>query len=119
MESEALVLLSFLGRGFYDPSALAGGSWKTTIQTNDGTIVNTFAVSGDPNANPVHIKSHETIEGNRTLFAGWMSDDDVTYDAKMEVPVRIHDEGQMSAHGGATEYSQSDFTLVHDSFAHP
>jgi hypothetical protein len=118
LESETQLLLSLLGRGFYDPST-DGSGWQRQLDTTDGPYVSRFRVVGAADASPVHLNEHSELQDSKSLYNHWISDTDIMYDTAMSVPVTVHDEGHMKRGGGATVYQSTDLKLLKDSFAKP
>jgi hypothetical protein len=112
---EETVLLSYLGRQFYDPSRLdPQGVWHTSPKVNFGkvSIVNTFkATKTDGNIVTISIDREERNGDFRATTTGT-----VLYDSAMDVPTSVR-----VATAGARTNGQGDMnvslTLISDSMA--
>ena len=118
MSTPVNVLLSLLGRYFYDPSAVAtDGSWSTHFESDSVKSVSSFVRKSAPDVNPVVIDERTTITAAHSLHPGWTSETHITYDASMSVPDAIHDVAAAKGRSGGTEWTTTDLTLASDSFA--
>jgi hypothetical protein len=117
MSTPVNVILSLLGRYFYDPSAVAtDGTWSTHFESDNVKSNSHFVRKSAPDTNPVVIDEH-TIVTAHSLQLGWTSDTHITYDASMSVPDAVHDVATAKGPTGENEWTTTDLTLASDSFA--
>jgi hypothetical protein len=114
--SEVTAVLSYLGRGFYNPALLdSKNHWQTTVEFNDGrgTVTCDYTV----------MKSEGTsidISLKRTLVEGpesSITNGTMVYEPSMTIPAKAHLETNGAGGGSGSYGSTVDFELVSDSFA--
>jgi hypothetical protein len=112
------VLLSLLGRHFYDPTSIKpDGTWTTGYEDGTVTLSTRFTRKTPDGVNPVTIDEHTDVTPKKSLGAAWYSDAQITYDAAMSLPDRVHDVATSKSRGGGTKWTTIDLTLLADSFA--
>ncbi len=114
-----LLLLQYMGRGFYDPANLVDNQWHHDMDAGNFKVRTTFKRTSADGVNPVRIVQHTDVQPTHDLAAGSTSDTDITYDSALSVPIAIHDTQHTKAHGGSGAFRNTDIQLIKDSFAKP
>lgn len=112
-----MILLSTLGRGWYDPAQIANNTWNKELNFNNMSVKSSFKRLSPDGTDPVKIVEHTEVASKGDLNAGSSSDTQITYDAALSVPLAIHDEQHARSHGPTGSYVRTDIRLVKDSFA--
>jgi hypothetical protein len=113
-------IMTFLGRGFYDPSLVdAQHQWTRTYSNKNVSVVSTFAIAGAPDANPLAITEASQITSLNGAFYNWKDNAHLSYDTALEVPVKLHDVALQQQRGSSSVQTTMDFQLTKDSFAAP
>lgn len=113
-------LMTYLGRGFYDPTLVdAQHQWTRTYSNNNVSVASTFTITGAPDANPLSITETSQITSQNGAFHNWKDNARLTYDPDLEVPIKIHDLALQQGRGATSVQTIMDFQLTKDSFAKP
>jgi hypothetical protein len=113
-------LLTYLGRGFFDPALLdSSGKWTRSFSNKDVTVASTFRLAGSADAVPIVIEQSTHIVSANGAFTNWDETATIKYDKALEVPVSVHDVAQQQKRGNVWVQSTMDFRLTKDSYAKP
>ncbi|HKU81714.1 MAG TPA: hypothetical protein VJP76_06045 [Candidatus Tumulicola sp.] len=114
------LVMSYLGRGFYDASVVDGaGRWQRNYSNKYVSVATGFTIEGARDANPLSISQTTQITSLTGAFMDWKEDAQLTYDANLEVLDTLHDVALEKARGASSIQTITDAHLVQDSFAKP
>ena len=117
--AESDLLLSYLGRGWYDPTAIVNGTWSRQQDFGDITSTSTYKQLSADGVNPVKITEHTELVSKGNINRGSTSDIDITYDSALSVPLSIHETEHPKTFGNSGSFTRTDIKLTKDSFAKP
>jgi hypothetical protein len=111
------VLLSFLGRDFFDPAKLdAHNHWQHKYNGKEVTVTTDYTVRDGDHAPLVVIVEHSTVTSTAMTMGDTILDAKVIYDSAMLVPDNVHSVADERSRGRG--WTTMDLLLVQDSFAH-
>jgi hypothetical protein len=109
------LLLSFLGRGFIDPSKMdADKRWSRTDTTGDFTIASNYTMTDNGDGKPVTVEKITKITSRSRTAGDTNIDTVVKYDVAMSVPDSIH--SQLVQLNETTVRTTIDLVLTKDSY---
>ncbi len=111
------LLLSFLGRGFIDPSVSATNNhWQRNYEGKEVTVVTDYTVTDAGSGGSMKIAKHSKITSRTQTVGNSVEDGQIVYDRTLSVPDVIHD-SVYETQGSASLQSTFDLKLATDSFA--
>ncbi len=114
------VLLSHLGRNFYDPSIVDDkGHWERRIDDKDMKIVASFSMPPHAGGKPAMIYEHRDIKSLDGTQDDYTEDSRISYDIDLSVPDSITNEAAQASRGEGYVRTKIDLSLSKDSFAKP
>lgn len=111
------LLLSLLGRGFVNPSALdSRNHWRLTYDGRQVSVVTDYTITDPADAGPVTIVKHATITSHTRTIGNSVEDARIVYDRALSVPDSVHDTAFEQYTDGSLS-TTLDVSLISDSFA--
>ena len=113
-----MVLLSHLGRNFYDPSIIDDkGHWERRLDEDKVKILTTFSMPSHVDGKPAMIYEHRDIKWLDGTQDDMGEDSRISYDIDMSVPKSITNEAAEASRGEGYMRTKIDVSLTKDSFA--
>ncbi len=114
------VLLSHLGRNFYDPSIVDDkGHWERRLDDKTMKVVTSFSMPAHADGKPATIYEHRDIKSLDGTQDDMTEDSRISYDIDLSVPDSITNEAAEASRGEGYMRTKIDLTLMKDSFAKP
>lgn len=113
---DTMLLLSTLGRGWYDPSIVTNGTWTRKLDFQTMTLKSTYKRQTPDGTDPMRVTEHTDLVNKGDIHAGSTSDTNITYNVALSVPLSIHDE-EVPKSGQMGTRVTTDIKLTKDSMA--